>query len=224
MQFVEVPWAFLHCPSLLASTRLLESGDRHCTAISDTGIGTGPSSYLIRTFHTPEIYQKQNILSSAIRQKSWKTHQTETAASWQGFAELSSWLLCFQLRGPFDHKTDAGKIPGSFPSHWSHEHQHAKLLPVGSTLSIWVRGIRDARSHRGVVAESVLRVAQVEEEAAVNDAGRVRLDASFQQRHRLLVVGVRRLQDETHVHQGEPVLCIAVQHLCGTWAKSLMLI
>ena len=53
----------------------------------------------------------------------------------------------------------------------------------------------------------------MEEEASVDDARRVRLYAALQQRHRLLVVRVRRLYNEAHVNHREPIVRAPVQNL-----------
>ena len=63
------------------------------------------------------------------------------------------------------------------------------------------------------ITHSVLRVAEMEEEASVDDARRVRLYAALQQRHRLLVVRVRRLYNEAHVNHREPIVRAPVQNL-----------
>ena len=61
-------------------------------------------------------------------------------------------------------------------------------------------------TYGGGITHSILRVPEMEEEASVDDARFVRLNPAFQQRHRLLIVGVRRLDNEAHVNHRKPIV------------------
>ena len=62
-------------------------------------------------------------------------------------------------------------------------------------------------------SETLQRVAQVEEEAAVDDARLVGGDSFTHQLHRLVRPVVGRLDDKAQVHFGEAILGLQTQHL-----------